>query len=206
MGPRFESWRAHPQSNERMKRAATILAVLALAACGSNGEREEAGTPSAVPEPPTAATVTDPLPADPAQGRVPAAVEETRRAIMEAAESGDYDALAALIPGSGFTFSYGAGESAIDYWKDLDAQGERPLETMAAVLALPHTRSRGTFVWPWAYDGDPADLTDEEKDALAGARVATRKQLDQMAEFGHYLGWRLGIRRDGTWLYFVAGD
>jgi hypothetical protein len=23
---------------------------------------------------------------------------------------------------------------------------------------------------------------------------------------GSYLGWRVGIRKDGTWLFFVAGD
>jgi hypothetical protein len=77
---------------------------------------------------------------------------------------------------------------------------------LAALLTLRHTRTGDIYVWPWAYDRNPADLTDAQKDTLAGAGAATRKQLDQMAEFGQYLGWRVGIRRDGTWLFFVAGD
>jgi hypothetical protein len=130
----------------------------------------------------------------------------TRAAIITAANARDYVALAALIPDSSFTFSYGSGDSAIDYWKDLEAAGETPLETMAGLLALRHTRARDIYVWPWAYDRDPANLTGAPKDALAGAGVATPKQLGQMSELGHYLGWRVGIRRDGTWVFFVAGD
>jgi hypothetical protein len=130
----------------------------------------------------------------------------TRAAIITAANARDYVALAALIPDSVFTFSYGSGDSAIDYWKDLEAAGETPLETMAGLLALRHTRARDIYVWPWAYDRDPANLTSAQKDALAGAGAATREQLDQMGELGHYLGWRVGIRRDGTWVFFVAGD
>jgi hypothetical protein len=52
----------------------------------------------------------------------------TRAAIITAANARDYVALAALIPDSVFTFSYGSGDSAIDYWKDLEAARETPLE------------------------------------------------------------------------------
>ena len=185
-----------------------LLATLVLAAgCGS--DQQTAGTPSAPVEapPPPAAVSTGPIPTEPApQSGLPTAVEMMRAAIVTAANAHDYDALAALIPDSGFTFSYGAGDSAIDYWKDLEAAGETPLETMAGLLALRHTRAGDIYVWPWAYDRDPANLTGTQKDALAGAGAATRKQLDQMSELGHYLGWRLGITRDGTWVFFVAGD
>jgi hypothetical protein len=77
---------------------------------------------------------------------------------------------------------------------------------MAGLLRLRHTRAGKIYVWPWAYDKDPATLTDAQKQKLAAAGAATLGQLDEMAEFGHYLGWRLGIRRDGTWVFFVAGD
>jgi hypothetical protein len=191
-----------------MKRIA-LLVVLALAVgCGS-GDPETAGTPSAPLEPPAAETEppSEPIPTEPAPPKgLPPAVEKTRERIAAAALAEDYEALDALIPETGFTFSYGAGEGATDYWKDLEASGETPLGTMVGLLTLPHTRAGNIYVWPSAYDKDPAKLTDEEKKALAGAGAATRAQLDQMAEFGHYLGWRLGIRRDGTWMFFVAGD
>jgi hypothetical protein len=186
-----------------------LLATVVLAAgCGSEAAQQPAGTPSEPVEPTPAETSTlEPMPTEPAsQSGLPAAVEMTRAAIITAAGAHDYDALAALIPDSGFTFSYGAGDSAIDYWKDLEAAGETPLETMAGLLALRHTRAGDIYVWPWAYDRDPANLTSAQKDALAGAGAATREQLEQMGELGHYLGWRLGIRQDGTWVFFVAGD
>jgi hypothetical protein len=191
-----------------MQRLMPLLVVALLVGCGSD-DPQTAGTPSAPPEPPPAETgpPAEPIPTEPApQKGLPPAVEETRDAIIRAAGAHDYEGLAALIPDSGFTFSYGAGTSAIDYWKDLEAAGETPLATMAALLALRHTRAQDIYVWPWAYDKDPSTLTDAEKDALAGAGAATRGQLDQMADLGHYLGWRLGIRRDGTWMFFVAGD
>jgi hypothetical protein len=35
----------------------------------------------------------------------------------------------------------------------------------------------------------------------------TDEEIQSMKEtFGGYLGWRVGIREDGTWLYFVSGD
>ena len=189
-------------------RLVLLVAVVLAAGCGSESSPPSAGTPSGRVEPPPAETTTlEPIPTEPApQEGLPAAVEMTRAAIIEAAGAHDYDALAPLIPDSGFTFSYGAGDSATEYWQDLEAAGETPLDTMAALLALRHTRAGDIYVWPWAYDRDPAKLTNAQKDALAGVGAATREQLDQMGELGHYLGWRLGIRRDGTWVFFVAGD
>lgn len=195
-----------------MKRLTALLLAALAAGCGSDGTGV-GGSPSVTVEPPpaatgptTPATPTEPIATEPSAQDLPAAVEETRAAIIAAAQAHDYDALGALIPDSGFTFSYGAGDSAIDYWKDLEAAGETPLDTMTRLLLLRHTRASDIYVWPWAYDRDPADLTDSQKDSLADAGAATREQLDQMAELGHYLGWRLGIKRDGTWMFFVAGD
>jgi hypothetical protein len=192
-----------------MRRLWALFLVALAVGCGSE-ESAPVGTPSVPiePPPPPPATVTDsPVLTQPGhQKGLPAAVAQTRAAILEAAQLRDFDALAELIPDSGFTFSYGSGDSAIDYWKDLEAAGEQPPRTMGALLLLEYTRAGDIYVWPWAYDKDPANLTDAQKQALAGAGAATVDQLDQMAELGHYLGWRLGVREDGTWMFFVAGD
>jgi hypothetical protein len=45
-----------------------------------------------------------------------------------------------------------------------------------------------------------------EQERLVDAGAASADEFEQMAEFGHYLGWRVGIRSDGTWAFFVAGD
>jgi hypothetical protein len=192
-----------------MKRLLPILLLALALGCGGE-ESEPVGSPSVPAEPPAAETTpTEPVPTEPAPPKgLPSAVEETRQAIIAAADAHDYDGLAALLPAEGFTYSYGAPNEAgaVGYWQDLEAAGETPLDTMAGLLALRHTRAGGIYIWPWAYDVDPADLTDAQKERLAAAGAATVDQLDQMADFGHYLGWRLGIRRDGTWMFFVAGD
>jgi hypothetical protein len=139
---------------------------------------------------------------------LPVTVEKTRRAIVEAASSRDYGALEELIPAQGFTYTYGGGEvgGPVGYWRELEDHGEPPLETLGALLLLPYTKAEHAYVWPWAYDRDPAMLTGREQDRLVDAGAASADELKQMADLGHYLGWRVGIRLDGTWVFFVAGD
>ena len=86
-------------------------------------------------------------------------------------------------------------------WQGRPIRSDLPLRDV-----LPYTEAQDIYVSPWAYDLDPAELTRREREILAAAGAATLDQLNQMAEFGHYLGWRVGIRSDGTWIFFVAGD
>jgi hypothetical protein len=139
-------------------------------------------------------TVTEPV----AVG-LPEQVAEKREAILEAAESGDPDAVATLA-GERFSYTFGgevAGGPAA-YWRQLEDQGEQPIETLAAILRMPYTVSRGIYVWPFAFDKAPDEITDHERELLG-------ELADDFGPEG-YLGWRAGIAADGTWLYFVAGD
>ena len=50
-------------------------------------------------------------------------------------------------------------------------------------------------------------------EALRSRRVRGRAaapeheaEIRRFERGGAYLGWRTGIRKDGTWLYFIAGD
>jgi hypothetical protein len=138
---------------------------------------------------------------------VPPAVEETRDAILAAAEQRDFDALAELIPEEGFTYTFGGdvegGPTA--YWQKIEEESpERPLETLAAILRMPHTKVEDIYVWPFAYNRDIASLTDEEREILAP--VADAEAIGGWTQYGGYLGWRAGIKADGTWVFFVAGD
>jgi hypothetical protein len=133
---------------------------------------------------------------------LPRAVEQRRDDILRAAEGGDHDRLA-RIAASNFTYTFGAplagGPAA--YWRQAEQRGEKPLEALAAILKLPYTLSRGIYVWPFAYDKSPAEITRYEESLLRAipARAPT------LAPQG-YLGWRVGIRPDGRWIFFVAGD
>ena len=140
-------------------------------------------------------------------GGVPAAVEQTRTALLAAAETGDYEALRPLIPTDGrfeYTFGSPVEGGPIDYWRQLEQNtSERPLEALAAVLRMPYTLSRGYFYWPFAYDvAEVADISAYERELLAPLGP-----FDSIfVEGTGYLGWRAGIAPDGTWVFFVAGD
>lgn len=147
----------------------------------------------------TVETVVPTEPAQDAQG-LPAAVVQTRAELLAAAEQEDYDRLASLAPDD-FSYSFGAPEGGpAAYWRQLDAQGERPAEVLAAILRLPYALSGGLYVWPFAHAASPAGLTEYERGLL--------DEIPGGAEVGPdgYLGWRTGIEPDGTWRFFVAGD
>jgi hypothetical protein len=134
-------------------------------------------------------------------GGLPPAVETTRAAIEAAARTRDLDALRALIPADGFTYSYGGPYpgGAIAYWQHLDqTTKDRPFETLAAIMVLPLSLRQGLYVWPFAYGTPKSELTEYER-GLLGGLVKSYVGED-------YYGWRAGIRPDGTWVFFVAGD
>jgi hypothetical protein len=137
---------------------------------------------------------------------LPDAVEETRAALLEAAEARDYEALEELIPSGGFEYTFGGPVEGgpVAYWQEIErTTDERPLDTLAAILKMPYVLSRGYYVWPWAYTLTSArDLSPHEEELLAPLGVPS----EFFPEGVGYLGWRTGIAPDGTWTFFVAGD
>jgi hypothetical protein len=132
---------------------------------------------------------------------VPDAVLEKRAQILEAAEARDYDAVARLADPDEFQYSFGGdtgGPAA--YWRQRAAEGEDPLAALERVLRLPYSLNTGIYVWPFAYDKTGDQLTNYERrllgDLLPGGTIGDTG----------YLGWRAGIRPDGRWVFFVAGD
>jgi hypothetical protein len=136
------------------------------------------------------------------EAALPPAVLEKRDQILRAAGERDYDAVARLADPDGFEYTFGGpvpGGPA-RYWRDRAAEGEDPLAALERILRLPYTLSSGHYVWPFAYDKTESQLTEYERsllgDLVPGGRIG---------ETG-YLGWRAGIRPDGSWVFFVAGD
>jgi hypothetical protein len=131
---------------------------------------------------------------------LPAAVERSRAAIHDAAAAADYDALEELVRSDGFTYSYGAPAEggAVGYWRKLESQGERPLGTLARILELPYSLRQGLYVWPFAYGLPRVEMTPYERELLG--------PLARSYAGEDYYGWRAGIRPDGAWQFFVAGD
>ena len=151
-------------------------------------------------------TETDTVTEEASESGLPAAVEETHAELLEAARSGDYEALRALIPTSGFEYTFGGPVEGgpVSYWEELERSTvERPIENLEAVLEMPYVLSRGIYVWPFAYDvADVDDLSAHERELLAPLGP-----LDTLfVEGTGYLGWRAGIDPEGNWVFFVAGD
>ncbi|WP_166845049.1 hypothetical protein [Isoptericola sp. BMS4] len=62
-----------------------------------------------------------------------------------------------------------------------------------------------TYVWPRVATQEWAG-SDEAWQEVVDAGLLDAGEAADMRAGGGYLGWRLGIREDGTWRFFVAGD
>ena len=174
-----------------MRALLAVLAAVLLAGCGSS--TETVTVTSTVTQ-----TVTETAPPGDATA-LPDEVEATRRGLLEAAQSGDVEALEPFVTDRlSYTFGEPVEGGAIEYFRQLEAQGEDPLGTLAKLLQLPYTLAQGNYVWPWVYTVQASDLTDYEKQLLG-------EFADDFAD-QTYLGYRVGIAPDGTWIFFVAGD
>ena len=157
------------------------------------------------------------LPAGRAVPGLPHAVATMRLWIIAAARRCDYATLVRLgnERGRGFTFSYGATQTAPQFWRagERSSVRPRPMEALVKLLSLPHAavalNGRATtpqrarlYVWPSAHRERPT-----ERDWRALRTLYTAAQIERMKRGGTgYLGYRVGITPQGDWQYFVAGD
>ena len=163
-----------------------MLGALLVSACG--GADEEA-VPAATTTTATSSSFAD-----------------TRAAILDAVESGEYDALRPLIKPDVFLSDFGFGEEQdpVARWEEM---GPKPLETMGVLLQMRNVvreTNEGTlYEWP-AYnpDSEPGDLRQQDRKRFAS--VLSDDEVDQLitGDYG-YTGPRLGILTDGTWWFFV---
>ncbi|HUP20978.1 MAG TPA: hypothetical protein VM778_13650 [Gemmatimonadota bacterium] len=192
--------------------AAALAAALSMPACGAEEPAVEAGSTDtvaaadtliAVPAICSAASLDPALPAEP---ELPMAVAATRAAIAHAAVACDYAALDSIAASPDFTYSFGDGLSAGEFWREAEDQGEKPLWMLVRSLALPWIREQDPpedlplYIWPSAYRLEP---TEEDWAALEG--VYSIEEIEAYRDIG-FIGWRAGIAEDGEWRFFVAGD
>jgi hypothetical protein len=140
---------------------------------------------------------------------LPEPVARKRAQIWAAARAGDHDALAALVDPTGFEYTFGGAVpgGAAAYWRQLEqTTDEEPLETLVAILELPHVLQAESklYVWPDAFTRMASSLTSDEKEQLADAIGADALKLYEQS--GNYLGYRAGIDEQGDWVFYVAGD
>jgi hypothetical protein len=127
-----------------------------------------------------------------------------RSRIFAAASTCDYGTLVRLSNehGKGLEFSFGAERSAAAYWRRLESSGEPVMRFLVKLLDLPGAQSQGFYVWPSAFRLHPTEADWRLLRALYPQRV-----IDGMRRSGiGYSGYRVGIRPNGDWQFFVTGD
>lgn len=160
------------------------------------------------PEEPSCSAAGAPLELDPGSD-LPDDVRELRLEIVRQAVTCDYEDLERLATrdeDGDFTFSFGGGQSAAAFWHRHEEEGGQPMRFLVEVLNRPYAELEdGTYVWPsaFAYD-DWADVPEEDREALRP--LYGSDDFEGFADFGAYVGYRVGIAPDGDWLYFVRGD
>jgi hypothetical protein len=141
-----------------------------------------------------------------ARDQLPAAVAAKREAIVTAAHAMDYDRLRTLLDPAHFSYSFGESGDPVGYWRRLEEEGEVPIlgDYLPVILSGPAARRGNIYLWPRAYAKKPSDWSAAERRWLKN--FYSEQEIRGFERAGAYLGWRVGIRRDGTWLFFVAGD
>lgn len=180
--------------NGRRTGLVLLLALLLFgaASCGSSEE------PAAGP--------TSSSPTTSASDELPPAVGKKRDAIVAAAHAFDYDRLETLLDRKNFSYSFGESGDPVGYWRRLEEVGEVPIlgDYLPVILGAPYARRGDTYVWPSAYGKSPSSWTAEDRQWLTN--FYTEPEIKAFERAGDYVGWRVGIREDGTWLFFVSGD
>ncbi|MDO7867586.1 hypothetical protein [Nocardioides jiangxiensis] len=196
---------------------AAVVALVVPAAIGLGGLRSASEAPPVGPAP----TSVEPTPSTPGTtcssigvakptrpDGLPPAVARTWQQIVDAAAACDLSALEAL--GADATTSYGlhGGITNLRRW---EREGKGELGTLLKVMAT--TPGQGTKEGGnQGYVGWPAlsvrarwqSLTPSERSELE--TFVKPADLASYEEMQMYYGWRVGIRADGTWMYFIAGD
>jgi len=144
---------------------------------------------------------------------LPEPVKKMRERILEAARSGNIDAMHPIVEMNELkpTVSFGGANDPVAYWKQTsgDGQGREIMAIMIEILQMPFVRtatgtSNEMYVWPYLALLKPDKLTPAQQVDLY--RLISPDEAKTMKEFGGYIHYRLGISPDGTWHFFVAGD
>lgn len=144
---------------------------------------------------------------------LPDRVRDMREAILEAARSGNIEKLRPVLESNELkpTVSFGGSVDPIKFWKQTSGDG-RGFEIMAIlieILEMDFARtdagtSNEMFIWPYLAEVPLGKLKPAQQVDLY--RLMNHDEVKVMKEFGDYIHYRLGIGRDGTWHFFVAGD
>jgi hypothetical protein len=142
---------------------------------------------------------------------LPAEVERVRKAILEAAVSGNIDAMRVPVEMNEIPpiISEEKAGDPIDYWRKVSGDGEGR-EILAVLIQLFRAgfvrQGEGTneelYVWPYFAEMPLDQLTPAQEVELLTLVPPDRfKAMKQAGRYDHY---RIGITHDGRWHYFTT--
>jgi len=134
--------------------------------------------------------------------------------ILAAAITGDVEKLRPYIGyGDDITMLSlgGIDDDPINFLKSLsgDSDGHEVLAILAEILEsgfvhLDEGTDQELYVWPYFFAQPIDKLTPIQRVELF--RIITYGDFEDMASFGAYIFYRVGITSEGRWRFFVAGD
>jgi hypothetical protein len=146
--------------------------------------------------------------------KAPEPVRRMRKLIMDAAATGDIQALTPLFdvgPNQTQIPLQTPGQDPVAALKGLsgDDEGQEILAILLDVLSTGFVElDKGTpeeaYVWPYFAGKSLTLLTPKEKVELL--RIVTAGDVAEMQEYGNYNFFRVGISPDGRWKFFAVGD
>jgi hypothetical protein len=143
------------------------------------------------------------------QAGLPAAVAATRAVIFAVAPTCDFGTLSELTSNAGFRYSFGVDDDPEGFWTEREVMGVPLMQILARTLNLSYEIIENPdgpdlYVWPGAFPYAWEEVPDDRRAELA--EIYSEEEIQGYAEFGAFIGWRVGINEDGEWQFFVAGD
>lgn len=144
---------------------------------------------------------------------LPEPVRLLRENMLEAARTGEIERLKPFLDAAKepVIVSFGGDSDPIPFWREMSGDGEG-IEVLSIMIEILNTgyavldegTDRETYVWPYFYAVPFDDLTKPQLVELF--KLITPYDMEDMRSFGGYIFYRLGISREGEWVFFVAGD
>lgn len=145
------------------------------------------------------------------QAGLPASVEAKRQAIYAAAKTRTYDAIVALATEGQFRYTFGDGyEGGFGAWLryiDSVQTKDNAFDTITELLKLPYGYQGDgidIYTWPSFFLKSSDEWTAD--DIALMKTIMTDEEIEGFRQAGAYIGYRIGIKGDGTWVYYLAGD
>lgn len=143
---------------------------------------------------------------------LPGPVQATRQKLLEAARTGDIEALRPIFEQQGsppIVAGFDTVDDPVDHLRlqSGDDEGREILAILVELLESGHVHTGdptgGTYVWPYFAEVPLEELKAAHYVELY--RVLTAIDVEEIARVGYYTFFRVGISADGRVRYFTAG-